>query len=383
MKLKKLSALLLAGAMCLSIAACSSSSGGGESEAPESAAPATTEGTETTASDLNVGVFYYTYSDVYITSVRTALDAALDGMGITYQDYDGNNTQSNQLDQVNTAISNGANLLIVNIVETSSPDAAQTVCDAASTAGIPVIFFNREVDDSVINSYDNAAFVGTDAAEAGHMQGEMIANYLTENYDTVDLNGDGTISYVMFKGQEGNAEAEYRTQYAVEDADALLEEAGHPALSFYDPANTSKYLVDQNGSWSAAAATNYMDTILSAYSEANGNMVELVIANNDEMAKGAISSLQAAGYNTGAEGSKTIPVFGVDATEDAQALINQGLMTGSIKQDAEGMANTIATLVGNINAGEELMANTDQFIVDEGVAKIRVPYAMYTGEESA
>ena len=178
MKLKKLSALLLAGAMCLSIAACSSSTGGGESEAPESAAPATTEGTETTASDLNVGVFYYTYSDVYITSVRTALDAALDGMGITYQDYDGNNTQSNQLDQVNTAISNGANLLVVNIVETSSPDAAQTVCDAASTAGIPVIFFNREVDDSVINSYDNAAFVGTDAAEAGHMQGEMIANYL-------------------------------------------------------------------------------------------------------------------------------------------------------------------------------------------------------------
>ena len=376
MKLKKLSALLLAGAMCLSIAACSSSSGGGESEAPESAAPATTEGTETTASDLNVGVFYYTYSDVYITSVRTALDAALDGMGITYQDYDGNNTQSNQLDQVNTAISNGANLLVVNIVETSSPDAAQTVCDAASTAGIPVIFFNREVDDSVINSYDNAAFVGTDAAEAGHMQGEMIANYLIENYDTVDLNGDGTISYVMFKGQEGNAEAEYRTQYAVEDADALLEEAGHPALSFYDPANTSKYLVDQNGSWSAAAATNYMDTILSAYSEANGNMVELVIANNDEMAKGAISALQTAGYNNG-EGTTTIPVFGVDATADARALIGEGKMTASVMQDANGMASTITTLAANIKDGKALMDGTDKFVVDDDVAKIRVPYQKY------
>ena len=64
MKIKKLSAQLQANAMCLSIAACSSSSGGGESEAPGSAAPATTEGTETTASDLNVGVFYYNYSDV-------------------------------------------------------------------------------------------------------------------------------------------------------------------------------------------------------------------------------------------------------------------------------------------------------------------------------
>ena len=58
------------------------------------------------------------------------------------------------------------------------------------------------------------------------MQGEMIGDYLVENYETVDLNGDGKISYVMFKGQEANAEAEYRTQYAVEDADKILADAG-------------------------------------------------------------------------------------------------------------------------------------------------------------
>ena len=34
------------------------------------------------------------------------------------------------------------------------------------------------------------------------MQGQMVGEYLLENYDTVDLNGDGVISYVMFKGQE-------------------------------------------------------------------------------------------------------------------------------------------------------------------------------------
>ena len=49
--------------------------------------------------------------------------------------------------------------------------------------------------------------------------------YLVENYDKVDLNGDGKISYVMFKGQEGNPEADYRTQYGVEDANAVLAEA--------------------------------------------------------------------------------------------------------------------------------------------------------------
>ena len=339
------------------------------------------EGGEETpaASELNVGVFYYNFADAYITTVRNEMDAKLTEAGITFNNFDGQNNQAQQLDQINTAITNGANLLIVNIVETSSPDAAQQACDAAKNAGIPIIFFNREVSDDVVNSYEQCAFVGTDAAEAGHMQGEMIGDYLLENYDTVDLNGDGTISYVLFKGQEGNAEAEYRTQFSVEDANAKLTEAGKPELAFYDPANTSKYLVDTTGAWSAQAATDYMTTILASYSEANNNMIELVIANNDGMAEGAISALQAAGYNTGEEGSKTIPVYGVDAMDSAVQKIENGQMTGTVKQDAAGMASTIMTLVENVNSAAELMANTDSYNVDEGVAKIRVPYAKVTG----
>ncbi|MDO4565104.1 MAG: galactose ABC transporter substrate-binding protein [Clostridia bacterium] len=335
-------------------------------------------GNDDEGAELNVAVFYYNYSDVYISSVRTNLDAALGELGITPQNYDAAGNQASQTDQINTAITNGANLLIVNIVETSSPDAAQNAVEAARDAGIPIIFFNREVSDDVVNSYDHCAFVGTNAPEAGHMQGELIGEYLLENYDAVDLNGDGVISYVMFKGQEGNAEAEARTQYGVEDANTLLVNAGKPELVFYDANNAAKYLVDQNGSWSAAAATNYMDTILAEYTEANGNMIELVIANNDDMALGAISSLQTAGYNLGDGSSTTIPVFGVDAVAAAQQAIDEGTMTGTIMQDAVGMANTIATLVGNIQGGLDLMANTDSYNVDTGVDKIRVPYGVYT-----
>ncbi|MEI3347598.1 MAG: substrate-binding domain-containing protein [Dysosmobacter sp.] len=127
-------------------------------------------------------------------------------------------------------------------------------------------------------------------------------------------------------------------------------------------------------------------TILPEYSEANGNMVELIICNNDGMAEGAISALQTAGYNLGndADGNPTstvIPVFGVDATDSAKQLINEGKMTGTIKQDADGMASTIITLVENVESGAALMDNTSEFNVDEGVAKIRVPYGTYTGEE--
>ena len=368
--MKKFLALILALVMSLSLVAC----GGDDAQTDDSA---TTDDT-TTASDLNVGVFYYTFADAYITTVRTALDEKLTAAGIKYQDYDGNNNQATQLDQINTAITDGANLLIVNIVETSSPDAAQNAVEAAKTAGIPIIFFNREVSDDVVNSYEKCAFVGTNAPEAGHMQGQMVGEYLLENYDTVDLNGDGVISYVMFKGQEGNAEAEARTQFGVEDANAVLTAAGKPELAYYNASATDKYLVDQGGKWSAQAANDYMATILPEYSEANGNMVELIICNNDGMAEGAVSALQGVGYNTG--DGKTIPVFGVDATDSAKQLINEGKMTGTIKQDAEGMASTILNLVSSVQGGGELMDNTSSFNVDEGVAKIRVPYATYTGE---
>ena len=326
----------------------------------------------------SVAVFYYTYSDPYISTVRASLDNALESIGVEYQDYDSNSSQTTQSEQVQTAITKGATMLVVNIVETGSDDAARAIVEQARAADIPLVFFNREVSDGVVESYEKCAVVGTDAAEAGHMQGEMIGKFLLENYDATDLNGDGKISYVMFKGQEGNAEAEYRTKYAVEDANRILKEGGKPELSFYNPNNRDKYLVDKNGNWSASAANEYMTTILTEYTEGGKNMVETVICNNDGMAEGAITALGTAGYNT--TGGKTIPVFGVDATDAAVALIKSGKMSGTIKQDAEGMAKAIALLVLNISEGKDIMEGTEEMNVDENVSKIRIPYGIYTGK---
>jgi methyl-galactoside transport system substrate-binding protein len=285
--MKKSLALVLAGTMAFGLTAC----GGGKTSTPSTTAAAAaateaaavseaaTEAAKAETADLNVGVFYYTYSDTYIASVRTALDKALGDAGISYQDYDGNSNQTTQNEQIDTAISQGANLLIVNIVTSGSVDASQAIVDKASAAGIPVIFFNRAVESDedegkVLGSYDKCAFVGTDAPEAGHMQGKLIGDYLVENFDKVDLNGDGKISYAMFMGQLGNVEAIYRTQYGVEDANAVLKEAGKPELEYFDASNTDCYQVDQDGNWSATAANNYMNTNLAQYSEANGNMIE-------------------------------------------------------------------------------------------------------------
>lgn len=392
---KKIALLLVAAMTVVSLAACGSSADApasadtaAEAEAPaeETEAPAEEEA-EAPAEDAadapaaaeggSVAVFYYTYGDTYISSVRSALDSALDAAGVEYQDYDSNNSQTTQTEQIDTAIAQGAKVLVVNQVDTGSDDTTKNIIEKAEAAGIPVIFFNRSVSEEVVTAYDKAVFVGTDYEMAGHMQGEMIGNYLVENYDTVDLNGDGVISYIMFKGQEGNAEADARTQYGVEDADKVLKEAGKEALSFYDSNNSDKYLVDKDGAWSAAAATEYLQTAMSQYSEANNNMIELVIANNDEMAIGSVTALQNAGYNK--EGATVIPVFGVDATDAAKDAIAAGSMIGTIKQDAEGMANTIAQIAQNFQGGADKFADVDAANV-VGTWRVNIPYATYTGE---
>ncbi len=407
MKKKVISALLATAMVAAMVAGCGSddktaatpaATEGGETEAAndETEAPAGTEAQDVTEaldnagvdlSTADVAVFYYTYSDAYISSVRTALDSKLDELGVKYTDYDSNNTQATQNEQIQTAIASGANVLVVNVVTSGTVDVSSQIVQMAKDADIPVIFFNRAVEDAdnegtVLGSYDKCAFVGTDAPEAGHMQGKMIGEYLVENFDTIDLNGDGKISYAMFMGEQGNVEAIARTQYGVEDANAVLTEAGKPELEYFDANNADKFQVDPNGAWSTQAAQEYMTTNLSQFNEESGNMIELVICNNDGMAEGAIAALAVKGYNTGEEGAKVIPVFGVDATDSAKALIADGKMTGTIMQDAQGMADCISDLVANAGSGQDVVANvdTERFVIAENVAnKIYVPYGIYTG----
>ena len=361
--MKKILALVLALVMVLGMVAC------GGSKEPQ------------------ISVFWYDESDVYLSSVRTALNAELDKLGIKYDNQYAANDQAKQLDQIKTAIAGGSTLLIVNIVTSGSPDAAKEILAAAGD--IPVIFFNRAIgtdgsDVAVLADAANACFIGTDAPEAGHMQGKMIGDYLVANYDAVDLNGDGIISYAMMKGDEANIEAIYRTQFGVEDANAVLTAAGKPALAYFDASNPGCYQVDINGQWSAAAAKDYMDTNFVSYNEANGNMIELVICNNDGMAEGVIASLQEKGYNVA--GAHVVPVFGVDATDNAKALIAEGAMTGTVKQDAEGMAAAIAQTASAVAEGKapaEALAGLSDArfsIAGDCASKLYVAYAPYTGE---
>ena len=360
--MKKLLSVLLAVLMVFTLAGCKN---GGN------------EGGEPTTGAEDVAVFWYTYSDVYLSSVRAAMNEAMDKAGLNYKDYDANGSQADQTNQIDTALAAGAKVLVVNQVDSGSDDVTKTILDKAAAAGAKVVFFNRGVSEDVLTAA-GATFVGTDYEQAGHMEGKMIGEYLIANYEATDLNGDGVIQYVMFKGDEANPEAICRTQFGQEDADAVLTANGKPALAYFDAAATTKYLLDANGTWSAAAANEHMETVLSQYNADNGNMIELVIANNDDMALGAIESLKNHGYNK--EGETVIPVFGVDATDAAKAAIKEGSMTGTVKQDAVGMADAVTTIAKNYAEGADAFAGMNAAYELVGTWRVNIPYSAYNGE---
>jgi len=335
-----------------------------------------------------VDVFWYTFSDTYLASVRNALEDALKSMPqLKVNMIDCEQNQATQFQKVETAITQGTDVLVVNIVTTGSEEAAMNIVNTAKDAKLPIIFFNREVSDAVIKSYDKACFVGTNADEAGYMEGQAIANFLLKDENWVngkskyDLNGDNQISYIMFRGEHGNAEAFGRTKYSVQEANRLLApknlklvpSKANEVSTQYDNDGISNYFL--YGNWSATNAANLMRTALSSFSLTDGS-IELIIANNDDQALGAIEAMNEEGFNTGKPGAGYIPVFGVDATTVAQEAIRTGKMTGTVLQDAVGMAKTILALAQNVANGQPVFSNTSSYNVDKGVNKIRVPYAI-------
>ncbi len=328
-----------------------------------------------------VAVFAYKFDDSYIATVRGALEKYFKDysgrMSVTF--YNGENNQQTQSAQIDTAITGGVDLLIINAVDFKS--AGEALAEKAHQKGLPVIFFNREVSDAAVKVSENACFVGTDPDAPGYMQGEQVAALLgnDEAFRKYDLNGDGKIQYAMFRAEVGNAEADGRTRYSVEQANKLL--ADNSALTEADKDGDVLVRVgaDQLANWDSATANNMMGSLFRVQDGVPN--IELVLCNNDDMALGVISALQAKGYNT--QGSREkgayIPVYGVDALATAMDAIKNGQMQGTVKQDGDAMAKAIVTIAANIMEGKSFLEGTD-YTFEQDVRKLRIAYSPVNAE---
>ncbi len=196
--MKKLLVLLLVLAMVVSMVAC-----GQKEEAPAADAPAAEEAPK-------MGVTIYKFDDNFMSFVRRAIETNAEGNADLILN-DSQNSQATQNEQVDMMISKGVKVLAINLVD---PQAAPTIISKAKEADLPVVFFNKEPNANDLASYDKTWYVGTASAEAGVIQGEMMAEMWKANPDW-DRNGDGVMSYVLLKGEPGHPDAEARTEFAI------------------------------------------------------------------------------------------------------------------------------------------------------------------------
>ena len=307
---------------------------------------------------VKVGVLLYRFDDAYISLVRQSLEEIQkENEGkVEFTFYDGKNDQSIQNESLDTLLNKkDVDLLLLNLVNTKSTKEA---IDKIKENNIPVLLFNREpVDIEAVKSYKKAYFLGTDAEEAGVLQGKILINAWNSNKDVIDKNHDNIMQYIMLMGPRNNLEAIERTKYSI----LTINEAG---------INT-KELALSVCNWEQSLAKDAIAALFLNY----GDKIEAIIANNDSMAIGAITALQAYGYNKG-DKTKTIPVVGVDAIPAAQDLIKKGFMAGTVIQDAPAMAKALYTVGMNLAYNKNPLDGTEYKFDDTGVA-IRIPYKEY------
>ena len=329
MKLKKVAALGLATAMAFSVTACSSSKPAETTAAAEDA--------ETTAAadgeavkeavegkdpaEVKVGISIYQFADNFMTLYRNELQNYLvNELGLKAENIsimDGKNDQSEQMNQIRNFVTQGFDVMIVNLVQASS---APEITDMCKEAGIPVVYINREPDATEEERWEseglNATYVGCDARQSGTYQGEEIL----ETANKGDINSDGKVSYIMIQGDPENVDAQYRTEFSVKaltDAGVEVEE-----------------LLKQRGDWDQAKAQQIAQDALNQY----GDKIEVVFCNNDAMALGALQSIQQANRTVG----KDIYLVGVDALAEAVQDVLDGNMTGTVLNDDVGQATAAA-----------------------------------------
>ena len=306
-----------------------------------------------------LGAGIYSASDNFNSYIGKAITNACDGIFKTNIE-DGQNDQSTQNNQVDTMLAKGASVVAVSVCDvTAAPTLIQKCKDAGN---VPIIFFNKEITDyDVINSYENAYQVTSTGGEYGaSIQAQMVIDYWKEHPE-MDKNGDGKLQLVYLMGDPGHTASQPRCDYlksTIEDAGIEID-----------------LLAEDTGMWVTATAKEKMDAWVSKY----GDEIECCVAGNDAMALGALSAVEAAGFNTdGEESSKYIPIYGIDALPEILSKIESGEITGSVLQDAKTQGQTIVKMAENLTSGKDAVDGIEGVETEEEAKAVRVPYQAIT-----
>lgn len=271
------------------------------------------------------------------------------GVAINVEVMDASQSQLTQNEQVKSLIEKGCDVICVNLVDRTEPT---TITDLAESKQVPIIFFNRELVAEDLERWSELYYVGADALQSGVFEGELAANAFKTNAK-MDKNGDDICQYVVLEGEAGHQDSIVRTEYSV---NTLIENGVEAEKLGYAMAN-----------WNRAQAQTKTAALLTQFS----GKIELIIANNDDMALGAIDALR----------DSQIPredwpgVVGIDGTDAGLLAVENGEMLGTVYNDKEGQAREMLNLAFAIATN----GDKDSIPLIDG-KYVRTPYHKVTQE---
>lgn len=291
-------------------------------------------GREEKKTALRIGVLLYRNDDTFIGTLRNSLEqAAKDyeketGIRVALDVRDAKRNQITQNSQAERMIDLDCDVLCVNIVDRS---AASGIIDKAMEADTPIVFFNREPVAEDMNRWEKLYYVGADAKESAVLEGQILVDAYKKNPSSLDRNGDGVVSYVLLEGETNHQDSLIRTEWSIQ----TLKDGGVPI----------RRITGGIANWEKNQASALMEQWLSEY----GTEIELVIANNDDMALGAIDAIERAGIVTG-----TIKLVGIDGTPAGQDAFREGKLFGTVESSKEIYAKRIFDTAEELAMGREV-----------------------------
>ncbi|BFM48723.1 substrate-binding domain-containing protein [Marinomonas sp. THO17] len=244
------------------------------------------------------------FNDNFIDTLRFNIEASLDEIGHVAFIDQAESSKQKQLDQVEYFVESKVDALIVVLVDNSEAY-AQQIIDLVTSNNIPLVLLNVEPDVAALPN--GVTYVGSNELESGTMQMEELARL---------ANYKGNVLLLM--GIEGHHAATMRTL----DVDTVLKQ--YPDLNV---------LVRERGNWERNEALKIMTRWLDEYQ----GQFNVIVANNDEMAIGAITAIEEAGQDP-----RPYFIGGVDATADALKFMGEGKLDVTVLQDAPGQAREAA-----------------------------------------
>ena len=356
MKRKFISMALCLALVTTAFTGCSGAASNTSSGSGASGASSTADNGKKGTPILGAGI--YSASDNFNSHIGKAVSNASNGVFQTNIE-DGQNDQSTQNNQVDTMIAKGASAIALSVVDVT---AAPTLIDKCKSAGnLPIIFFNKEITDKqLLGSYDKVYQVTSTGGDYGaNIQGQEVVDYW-KAHPEMDKNKDGKLQIIDLIGDPGHTATKPRAdavKKTIEDAGIKID-----------------LLAEDTGMWVTATAKDKMDAYISKY----GSQVECIVAANDAMALGALSSVEAAGFNTqGEKSGKYVPIFGIDALPEILSKIQSGEIAGSVLQDSKTQGECIVKMAKNLVDGKDVMTGIN-YKLEEGSKAVRIPYKAIT-----